>query len=184
MKTRIIFWAAFSLLAAGCEVHMGPSDFWSRLLKTQADSGYYADKVRKLVTMLSGKVQEYEINKIAIIDLVDAEGRVPILGEYLASRLVEDIAQRKVFRVAQKGEVYKALETLELEPALFYSRDENKDIGQKLNVQAIVQGKLTDLGTNLDVQLIMVDVMTGEVIASGTETLNRTKFAVEMFRHY
>tara|TARA_B100000686_G_C16795142_1_gene981710 strand:+ start:2312 stop:2713 length:402 start_codon:yes stop_codon:yes gene_type:complete len=133
---------------------------------------------------MSGKVHEYEINKVAIIDLVDSQGKVPILGEYLASRLVENIAQRKMFRVAQKGEVHKALEALELKPALFYSKTENQEMGRTLNAQAIIQGKLTDLGTNLDVQLTMVDVVTGEVIASATETLNRTKFAVEMLRHY
>ena len=184
MKTKIIIWTAFSLLVAGCEIHMAPSDFWARMLKTQTDSGYYEDKARKLVSKISNKTQEYEINKIAIIDLVDSEGRVPILGEYLASRLVEDIAERKIFRVAQKGEVQKALDELALKPALFYNKEQNQEMGKTLNAQAIVNGKLTDLGTNLDVQLTMVDVTTGEVIASATETLNRTKFAVEMFRHY
>ena len=184
MKTRIIFWITFSIFSIGCEIHMGPSDFWARMLKTQTDSGYYADKARKLVTIMSRKVQEYDINKVAIIDLVDSEGRVPILGEYITSRLVEDIAQRKIFRVAQKGEVHKALEELELKPAQFYSKDQNQEMGQTLNAQAIIQGKLTDLGTNLDVQLTMVDVSTGEVIGSATETLNRTKFSVEMLRHF
>ncbi len=184
MKIRIAFLVAIFIFSNGCEVHMGPSDFWARVFKTQTDSGYYADKARKLVTVMSKEVKEYEINKVAVIDLVDPGGRVPILGGYLAARLVEDIAQRKVFRVAQKGEVHEVLRDLELKPALFYTKQESQEIGESLNAQAIMQGKVMDLGTNLDVQLTMVDVATGEVIASATETLNRTKFAMEMFRHY
>ena len=174
----------FLLVAIGCEVHMGPSDFWARMFKTQSDSGYYADKARNLMTKMFGKVKEYEINKIVVIDLVDSDGQVPILGEYFAARLVEDIAQRKLFRVAQKGEVRNVLSELELKPSLFYTKDQSQDLGKTLRAQALLQGKVTDLGTNLDIQLTMVDVATGEVIASATETLNRTKFAVEMLRHF
>ena len=53
-----------------------------------------------------------------------------------------------------------------------------------LNSQAIITGRLTDLGTNIDVHLTLTDVVSGEVIASATEHLTRTKFAVEMLRQY
>ena len=112
------------------------------------------------------------------------KGRVPILGEYLTARLVEDIAQRKLFRVAQKGEIHEVLQDLELKPALFYTKEKNQEIGKSLKAQAIMQGRLTDLGTNLDVRLTLIDVVTGEVIASATENLNRTKFAMEMLKHF
>ena len=184
MKTQLSIFLIIVIFMAGCELHIAPSDFLSKALKTQSDSGYYRDKAHKLIKNLTKNVTEYEINKVAVIDLVDEDGRVPILGEYLSSRIVEDITQRKVFRVAQKGEIEEALSQLEVAPSLYYTRDVTQKMGEILNAEAIINGKITDLGTNLDIQLVLIDIVTGEVIASASEPLNRTKFAVEMLRHF
>ena len=182
IKTFITL-TAFIFLSA-CEIYMAPSNFIRNVFKSESDSGYYRSRARILVKKLTGKVDEYEINKVAVIDLVDEDGKVPVLGDYLAQRLVEEMARSQSFRVAQKGEVKEVLSQLDLQPSLFYAKEDTQKIGESLKAQAIVNGKITDLGTNLDVQLVMMDITTGEVIASATEPLNRTKFAVEMLRHF
>ena len=90
----------------------------------------------------------------------------------------------KIFRVAQKGEVQAVMEQLNLQPSYSYNREEIRKMGKALQSQALITGKITDLGTNIDVHLTLTDVMSGEVIASATEHLTRTKFAVEMLRHH
>ncbi len=137
-----------------------------------------------LVMNLTKHVQDYEINRVGVIDLTDEGNKAPILGEYLASRIVEAMTSNKLFRVAQKGEVNQALLQLNLQPAFVYTRAELENLGAALKSQAILTGKITDLGTNIDVHAILTDVATGEVIASATENINRTKFAVEMLRHH
>lgn len=184
MRIKIFFILTAFVFLSACEVYMAPSNLVKNVFKSESDSGYYQSRARILVKKLAGKVEEYEINKVAVMDLVDANGRVPILGSYFAQRLVEEITRDKSFRVAQKGEVQEVLDQLDLPPALFYAKEEIQRIGESLKVQALINGKITDLGTNLDVQLVMVDIATGEVIASATEPLNRTKFAVEMLRHF
>ena len=177
------------LFFTGCEVKMGPSQFWSKLFRTQTDSKYYMGKTEDLVKILTEDVAEYEINKVTVFDLVDEENKTPILGEYISTRIVEAITknyffQDKQFRVAQKGEVHSVLEKLNLEPSFNYNKNELRYLGKALNSQAIITGRITDLGTNLDVHLTLTDVMSGEVIASASEPLTRTKFAVEMLRHH
>lgn len=184
MKKQLSILFIILMFMAGCELHIAPSDLLSKALKIQSDSGYYRDKARKLISNLSKNVTEYQINKIAVIDLVDEDGRVPILGEYLSSRIVENITQRKVFRVAQKGEIEEAFNQLDASPSLYYTREVTQKIGEILRAEAIISGKITDLGTNLDIQLVLIDIATGEVIASVSEQINRTKFAVEMLRHF
>jgi hypothetical protein len=174
---------------SGCEVKMAPSHFWSKMLRTQTDSNYYKDKSSSLVQNLTIDIAEYEINKVTVMDLVDEDNRPPILGEYFSSRIVEAITKKyffqdKVFRVAQKGEVNSVLEQLNLKHSYLYNRDEIRQMGKALNSQAIITGRITDLGTNIDVHLTLTDVMSGEVIASATEHLTRTKFAVEMLRQH
>jgi TolB-like protein len=139
---------------------------------------------------LTENIEEYEISKVTVMDLVDENEESPILGEYLSSRVVEAITKKyyfradKIFRVAQKGEVNAVMKNLNLKPSYSYNKEEIRNMGKALKSQALITGKITDLGTNIDVHLTLTDVMSGEVIASATEHLTRTKFAVEMLRHH
>ena len=179
-----------SFFISGCEVKLGPSQFWSKVFRTQTDSNYYRNKSENLVNYLTESIEEYEINKVTVMDLVDENEESPILGEYLSSRVVEAITKKyyfradKIFRVAQKGEVNAVMKNLNLKPSYSYNREEIRNMGKALKSQALITGKITDLGTNIDVHLTLTDVMSGEVIASATEHLTRTKFAVEMLRHH
>ncbi|CCQ89884.1 hypothetical protein NITGR_180014 [Nitrospina gracilis 3/211] len=169
---------------SACEVKMAPSQFWETVFTPDTDSEYYKKKSENLVHDLTQGVQEYEINKVVVLDLVDDENKVPILGEYMSSRVVEAITRGRFFRVSQKGEVLSTLERLELKPSVRYTKEEIQRIGHELKAQAIINGKVRDIGANIDVHVSMVDIASGEVIASATEQLNRTRFAVELLRHY
>jgi hypothetical protein len=187
---KLFYLLIISFVISGCEVKLGPSQFWSKVFRTQTDSNYYKNKSEDLVNYLTENIEEYEINKVTVMDLVDENEESPILGEYLSSRVVEAITKKyyfradKIFRVAQKGEVNAVMKNLNLKPSYSYNREEIRNMGKALKSQALITGKITDLGTNIDVHLTLTDVMSGEVIASATEHLTRTKFAVEMLRHH
>ena len=191
MDIRKLFYLfIISFFISSCEVKLGPSQFWSKVFRTQTDSNYYKNKSEDLVNYLTENIEEYEISKVTVMDLVDENEESPILGEYLSSRVVEAITKKyyfradKIFRVAQKGEVNAVMKNLNLKPSYSYNKEEIRNMGKALKSQALITGKITDLGTNIDVHLTLTDVMSGEVIASATEHLTRTKFAVEMLRHH
>lgn len=168
----------------GCELKVAPSQFWDKIFKPDTDSKYYQKKSEKLVRRLTENVEEYEINKVVVLDLVDDEDRVPVLGEYMANRIVEAITRNRYFRVAQRGEVMATLEKLGLKPSFRYTREQIQRLGRELHAQGIVNGQVRDIGSNIDVHVALVDIASGEVIASATEQLNRTRFAVELLNHY
>lgn len=182
-KCILLLMAALMVLA-GCEVKMAPSKVWQKVFKPETNSKYYRDKTDSLVGDITRDIEEYEINKIVVLDLVDNEGRVPILGEYISNRVVESVTRGKYFRVAQRGEMLETLGRLNLKPSFRYTKEEIQRIGRAMNAQAVVNGKVRDLGANIDVHIALVDISSGEVIASATEHLNRTKFAVELLHHY
>ena len=185
MNVKLIVTAIFSLfLFSACEVQMGPSEYWRQVFGTDSDSQYYRKISKKLVKQITKSAKKFDINKIAVIDIVDDKGKVPKLGSFMTSKVVEQVARGNRFRVAQKGEVLEVLSNMNLAPAPMFSREESRQIGKALHSQALITGKLTDIGTNIDVHLTMVDVVTGEVIVSATEGMVRTRFAVEMLRNY
>ena len=68
MKTYRIFYSIlfFTLLSA-CELRMAPTEYWSKLFRTQTDSSYYQGKSESLTNEIAKDIEEYEINKITII---------------------------------------------------------------------------------------------------------------------
>lgn len=184
LHAKVIGLVFILVFLSACEVKMAPSKFWETVFTPDTDSEYYKKKSENLVQNLTQGAQEYEINKVVVMDLVDDENRVPILGEYMSSRVVEAITRGRFFRVSQKGEVMETLERLDLKPSIRYTKEEIQRIGHELKAQAIINGKVRDIGANIDVHVALVDIASGEVISSATEQLNRTRFAVELLRHY
>lgn len=181
---RLIALFTAVLFMAGCEVKLGPSNFWDKWFKPETDTEYYQDKSDDLVETITHDVEEYEINKVVVLDLVDDKNKVPILGQYMSNRVVESMTRNKTFRVAQRGEVEDMLDQLDLKPSFKYTSDEIQRLGKAMNAQALVMGKLLDIGANIDVHIALVDIASGEVIASASEKLQRTRSAVELLRHY
>ncbi len=168
---------AISLLT-GCEIKFDPAHTWDKWFKPETDTEYYQDKSEDLVATITRDVEEYEINKVVVLDLVDDKDKVPILGQYMSNRVVEALTRNKTFRVAQRGEVEETLNQLDLKPSFKYT------LGKAMNAQALIMGKLLDIGANIDVHIALVDIASGEVIASASEQLIRTRSAVELLRHY
>lgn len=133
---RLIALVAACSLLAGCEVKFGPSNFWDRWFTPETDTEYYQEKSEDLVDAITRDVAEYEINKVVVLDLVDDKDKVPILGQYLANRVVEAMTRNKTFRVAQRGEVLATLERLDLKPSFKYTSEEIQRIGKAMNAQA------------------------------------------------
>ena len=190
MKTyRIFYLILLSILLSACEVRMAPTEYWSKLFRTQTDSSYYQGKSESLTNQIAKDIEEYEIDRITVMDFVDEGSRTSILGEYLSSRVIEAFTDRSLFQdrtfhVTQKGEVNEILQQLNLKHNYLYAKNDLEALGESLNSQAILTGRMTDLGTNIDMHLTLTDVATGEVISSATQNLTRTKFAVEMLRQH
>ena len=185
---RIFYPILFFVVLSACELRVDTKN-WSNLFRTQTDSSYYQGKSESLTSKIAKDIEEYEINKITVMDFVDEENQTTILGEYLSSRIVEAFTDRtlfqdRIFHVTQKGEVNEILQQLNLQHNYLYAKKDLKALGESLNSQAILTGKITDLGTNIDMHLTLTDVGTGEVISSATQHLKRTRFAVEMLRQH
>ena len=82
----------------------------------------------------------------------------------------------------QIGDLDQVAKAVQLPYKSLYAKSDLEILGKSLDSQAMLTGKITDLGTNIDMHLTLTDVVTGEVISSATQHLTRTKFAVEMLR--
>lgn len=168
---------------SGCEFSIYPPRFLNEMLTTRTDSGYYERKVRGLVNQLvrqmKAKNKSKITKKVAVMDLADRNGQIPLLGRYLSMKIVHNISKNKYFKLAQRGDLVNAMDRLDGDFDSF-DLSLSRELGNVLKIEAIITGKIIDIGTNLDVNLTSIDVKTGEIIASATGVLARTNFAMEM----
>lgn len=185
-KSALLFIFLFPLiwLLQGCEFSVKPPGGLKGFFKTEADTRYYERKCAHLVDQLNGKLEEYGIRRVAVIDFVDIEGKVSELGKFLAAKIMVQIPKESQFIVVQKGHVDMVLRDLQVSPMESYNLETTKEIGNRLGVDGLLLGKIVDLGTNIDVNVKLIDVNTGDLIATASESLARTKYAVEMSNRY
>jgi len=172
------------VLCVGCRVRLEPGGLlWAEPPREANDSTYYQEKAESLIRQLAEPSRRHGVKKVSVLSLVNDAGRVSALGEYLSGRVVEAVTRARLSQVVERGDVEALMTRLGLSPALVYSREELLRLGGALEAQALITGRITDLGTGLDVRLTITDLATGDLIASATEHLRRSRFALEMYRH-
>ena len=63
MKTyRTFYLILFIILLSACELRMAPTEYWSKLFRTQTDSSYYQGKSETLANQIAKDIEDYEIN--------------------------------------------------------------------------------------------------------------------------
>lgn len=180
---RLLLMLIFTL-CLGCQVRLEPGAlYWAEPARGHNESQYYREKARDLVHQLANTIGQSGVQEVVVLDAVNDAGQVSALGEYFSGRVVEAITQAGLFRVVKRGEVERVLETLRLAPALSDNREELGSLGCAFEAEALLTGRITDLGTGLDVRLTLTDVENGDLIAAATEHLKRSRFALEMYRH-
>lgn len=158
------------------------------------DAKYYEGKINELTEQLlktktipKEKPEANEaklINKVAIMDFVNSNGRVSALGKYLGSKLSETIIEKNYFKVAQRGEVLDALKNNNILFTGAMNNEAIKKLGEKLQVDAIFFSEIVDLGTNIDVNIKLILIKNGEMLSAASIDIERTKSAVNLMETY
>lgn len=164
----------------------------SKQVAVVTDAKYYEGKINELTEQLlksipKEKIEANEaklINKVAIMDFVNSNGRVSALGKYLGSKLSETIIEKNYFKVAQRGEVLDAMKNNNIVFTGVMNNETIKKLGEKLQVDAIFFSEIVDLGTNIDVNIKLILIKTGEMFSAASIDIERTKSAVNLMETY
>ena len=164
----------------------------SKQVAVVTDAKYYEGKINELTEQLLKSIPKEKIeangakliNKIAIMDFVNSNGRVSALGKYLGSKLSETIIEKNYFKVAQRGEVLDALKNNNIVFTGVMNNETIKKLGERLKVDAVFFGEIVDLGTNIDVNIKFILVKDGEMLSAASIDIERTKSAVNLMETY
>ena len=184
---KILILGLIVFLLSGCGFVTSSTKVVSKIFTVKTNSRYYERKTGSLVDQLVDQMKtddlNSEIHKVAIMDLANHNGRISVLGRFISLKIMHQFSKKKYFKLVQRGDLLRVVERLNISQDIF-DISSSKKLGNALHVEAIISGRIIDLGTNLEVSLNSINIRTGEIIASASESFSRSNFAVQMLRKF
>jgi TolB-like protein len=114
---------------------------------------------------------------LVIVDFVDPEGRITGLGRYIAEEILTHLVRDKKLRVVERRYLEKTMNEIKLGMSGLVSDDTAKSVGKIVGADAILTGSYTQVGQSVKIQARMIDVETGNVLASGSSGVDKDQVA-------
>jgi TolB-like protein len=180
------FWLLTSvlciLLTAGC----------AKQVIIVTDARYYEGKIKALTDQLVKSVTKEKlavagadkINRVAVMDFINFNGKVSTLGKYLSSKLSETIIEKNYFKVVQRGEVLGVLKVNNIVSTGGLNNETMKRLGEGLNADAFFFGEIIDLGTNIDINVKFISSKNGEILSAASFNIDRTRSAINLMETF
>jgi hypothetical protein len=158
--------------------------FFSRGKKEIIPNGAYFQSVSTAITkkLIEGSKQTYK--RVVIVDIVNSNGKVSILGRFITFKLFESFLKETKSPLVPRGEILDTLTTIGSNPASEYGKEPLKNLADGLKASAFVLGELGDIGVNIELTLKMVDAKTGEVISAASVPIERQDMVVSLYETY
>jgi hypothetical protein len=140
------------------------------------DSAYFSAQMKTLLARLkANRARSYR--KAAVLDFVNSNGKISDLGRYLHTKFTETTLSSDGFKVVPKGQVDEALKKLNIVFDGKLTREQAKNLGTELKVDAIITGSLADLqkGSDIDFSVKAIQSASGELLTAGSINIYRSK---------
>jgi curli biogenesis system outer membrane secretion channel CsgG len=113
------------------------------------------------------------------------EGRdfEPAVSRYVGPRIIEKLLKAGV-RVLERAELDRVMEELEKQMSDLFSAEAQAKAGQMAGADAVVLGTVRDEGLSAyELEVKLVDIATGEILATTRASLNRADLPVSYGGH-
>lgn len=130
------------------------------------------------IKLLAGEVvpliEGSAIGKVAVVDFLDLEGKVTLLGRFLAEEMSNALMQQQsALVVIDRNHLGRILEEQKLSVTGLVNPSEARHVGRIAGVQAFVFGTLTPLGDEVRLTVKVIDSDRAHLVATGETRIAR-----------
>ena len=122
--------------------------------------------------VLSG-LSGHPVERIAVIEFPDLDGRVSDLGRYLSEELITRLHRTGRFEVVERQLLNAVLAEHRLHLSGLIDPESARTLGRILGVDAIATGTLTDLGDRIRINARLIATESGSVFSVAATTIQR-----------
>lgn len=115
--------------------------------------------------------QQRELIKLAILELdfLDRSGRKDPMGRMIAEFLTTAAVDSGRFSIVERSLLEKVLKELELGQSGIIEEGKAREIGRMVGAAAILTGSVSRLGNTMRIDVRLIDVETGKILAAANE---------------
>lgn len=104
---------------------------------------------------------------LMVLDFPDPAGQITGLGRYASEELLAHLIREKKLRVVERRFIEKTTKEIEFGMSGLVHEDAAKSIGKLVGADGILTGSYTLIGEHVKLQARIIDVETGELLATG-----------------
>lgn len=130
--------------------------------------------VESMAGLIESSQDKLDRNTIVVFPFPYSDGVKSVEGGLFSERLVTRLSEGGVVRVVERALLDKIMAEQKLSAVGFVDPQSSVQIGKLLGAHGIVSGSVTDLGENIEIHLRLVNVETGEVVATSKVTTRKT----------
>ena len=120
------------------------------------------DAATVLVNTVVEHLHKLPNKRLTVTDFTDIDGGESEIGKLIAEKITTKLSQVCELRVIERKQLNKILAEQKLSLSDI-TAEEEKEVGQILNVDAIISGTIAHLDEYVEINARMIDVTTGEI---------------------
>jgi TolB-like protein len=120
------------------------------------------DTATVLVNTVIEHIHKLPNKRLTVTDFTAIDGGESEIGKLIAEKITTKLSQVDEIKVIERKQLKKILEEQKLSLSDITAEDE-KEVGQILNVDAIISGSVAHLDDYIEINARMIDVTTGEI---------------------
>lgn len=121
------------------------------------------DAAKELADQIAIAAARQKRRRIAVIPFRELDGRVTVLGTYLAEELVTDLFSTGAVDVVEHSMIDKVMAELKFSQSGAVDPDSARHVGRIIGVDAIVTGSIADLKSYVGVNCRLINTETGRI---------------------
>ncbi len=119
---------------------------------------------------------------VAVADFVTDQGKVTRLGRVVTDKIISVLVKSGRFSVLERELIDRVIAEQKFQLSPFADENSAAEFGKILGAEAIITGKLSDLGSVFYLSTRAVDVTTGSLLTSADAELDKTSEWVSLYR--
>jgi TolB-like protein len=113
---------------------------------------------------------------VAVLDFVNINGEVSVLGRYFAEASINHLVKNPRFRVVERFQIEQIMAEQDFSSSDYVSEETASRLGRMLGAEAVVMGTLTKTGLHINVNMKFVDTNTGAILSTGKSRLSGSNY--------
>lgn len=147
--------------------------------ENEEDQNYLDFRIKSLGMKLIENTKIKNL-KIAVVDFVTLGGGISGLGKFVAENLSQILVERKDWQIIERRLLSKILQEQALSQSGIFDEKSLKKIARLSEADAICTGTISDLGDAIIINARLINVETGEILATAKEKIMKIDSVVRL----